>query len=77
MTFSISLENQLLATKFYVPIASGHLISHPRLFLLSTFILKHLTAPLCNGVIQQNSSQQMLEQLEQANLFVVSLDSKG
>ena len=44
-----------------------------QMFLLSTCILERLTAPLCNAVMQQDSSQQMLEQLEQANLFVVSL----
>ena len=31
MNTSIQLESQLLATKFYVPVASGHLISRPRL----------------------------------------------
>ena len=31
---------------------------------------------LCDAVIQQAGSQQMLQRLEQANLFVVSLDSK-
>ena len=45
-------------------------------FLLSTCILERLTASLCDAVMQQHSSQQMLRQLEQANLFVVSLDSK-
>jgi LuxR family maltose regulon positive regulatory protein len=45
-------------------------------FLLSTCILPRLTASLCDAVTGQNSSQQMLERLEQANLFVVSLDSK-
>jgi len=45
-------------------------------FLLSTCILQRLTAPLCDAVVQRSGSQQMLEWLEQANLFVVSLDSK-
>jgi len=44
-------------------------------FLLSTCILEHLTASLCDAVMQQTGSQQMLQQLEQANVFVVSLDS--
>jgi len=39
-------------------------------------ILQQLTASLCNAVTERTSSQQMLEQIEQANLFVVSLDSK-
>jgi len=45
-------------------------------FLLSTSILERLTASLCDAVMGQDGSQQMLERLEQANVFVVSLDSK-
>ncbi|HEX3642462.1 MAG TPA: hypothetical protein VHV10_14315, partial [Ktedonobacteraceae bacterium] len=45
-------------------------------FLLCTSILERLTAPLCDAVMEQHGSQQMLQRLEQANLFVVSLDSK-
>ncbi len=45
-------------------------------FLLSTCILERLTASLCDAVTQQHGSQQMLRRLEQANLFVTSLDSK-
>lgn len=47
-----------------------------QMFLLSTCILENLTASLCNAVIQQEGSQQMLERLEHANLFVTSVDSK-
>lgn len=43
-------------------------------FLLHTSILERLSAPLCDAIMEQRGSQQMLEQLEQANLFVVSLD---
>jgi LuxR family maltose regulon positive regulatory protein len=49
---------------------------HIQTFLLSTSILEQLSASLCNAVLQQTNSQEMLHQLEQANLFVVSLDSK-
>ncbi|HTK08557.1 MAG TPA: LuxR C-terminal-related transcriptional regulator [Ktedonobacteraceae bacterium] len=45
-------------------------------FLLSTSILHRLNASLCNAVLLQQDSQQMLEQLERSNLFVVSLDSQ-
>ncbi|HEY4032438.1 MAG TPA: hypothetical protein VGL94_00560 [Ktedonobacteraceae bacterium] len=45
-------------------------------FLLSTCILDRFTASLCDAVLEPTDSQRMLEQLEQANLFVVSLDSK-
>jgi len=47
-----------------------------RTFLLSTSILGQLSASLCDAVMQQQGSQQMLQRLEQSNVFVVSLDSK-
>jgi LuxR family maltose regulon positive regulatory protein len=45
-------------------------------FLLCTSILEQLNASLCDAIMEQTGSQQILQQLEQANLFVVSLDSK-
>ena len=45
-------------------------------FLLCTSILERLNASLCDAVMEQTDSQAMLEHLERANLFVVSLDDK-
>jgi len=46
-------------------------------FLLCTSILEErLTGSLCDAVVGQSGSQLMLQRLEQANLFVVALDSK-
>jgi len=45
-------------------------------FLLSTCILECLSASLCDAVTEQTDSQKILERLESANLFVVSLDRK-
>jgi LuxR family maltose regulon positive regulatory protein len=45
-------------------------------FLLSTSILTQLCAPLCDAILEQSGSQQMLEQLERTNLFLVSLDGQ-
>ena len=45
-------------------------------FLLCTSLLEQLNASLCDAVMEQTNSQAMLEHLEQANLFVVSLDHK-
>ena len=45
-------------------------------FLLSTCILEQLSAPLCDAVTEQTESQHLLQQIEQANLFVVSLDHR-
>ncbi len=47
-------------------------------FLLQTSILDRLCGPLCDAVIETDvgNSQRMLETLERANLFVVSLDTE-
>jgi LuxR family maltose regulon positive regulatory protein len=45
-------------------------------FLLYTSILGQLSASLCDAVMEQTGSQQMLHRLERSNLFVVSLDNK-
>jgi LuxR family maltose regulon positive regulatory protein len=45
-------------------------------FLLCTCMLERLSASLCDAVMEQTNSQQMLAHLERANLFVVSLDNK-
>ena len=45
-------------------------------FLLFTCILERLSGSLCDAVIQQTDSKQMLQRIERANLFVVSLDTK-
>lgn len=47
-----------------------------RRFLLHTCILERLSEPLCNMVTEQQGSQTMLEMLDKANLFVVSLDDE-
>ena len=43
-------------------------------FLLQTAILDRLSAPLCTAVTGRSNSQQLLEQVEQANLFLIPLD---
>lgn len=43
-------------------------------FLLKTAILDRLSAPLCDAVAGRSGSQEILERLEQANLFIVPLD---
>ncbi|MCP4623829.1 MAG: hypothetical protein GY850_09895, partial [bacterium] len=45
-------------------------------FLLQTSILKQLSEPLCDLVVDVNGSQGILNELEQANLFIVPLDNK-
>ncbi|HSF83443.1 MAG TPA: LuxR C-terminal-related transcriptional regulator [Anaerolineales bacterium] len=43
-------------------------------FLLTTSILERLTAPLCNALSGRDDSQEQLEALEKANLFIVPMD---
>jgi LuxR family maltose regulon positive regulatory protein len=45
-----------------------------REFLLETSVLERLSGPLCDAVTGRRDSQQMLEAIERANLFLVPLD---
>jgi LuxR family transcriptional regulator, maltose regulon positive regulatory protein len=45
-----------------------------REFLLETSVLDRLSGPLCDAVTGRSDSQQLLEQIERANLFLVPLD---
>ncbi len=50
-------------------------------FLLRTSILERMCGPLCDAVVEtegnaESSSQEILEYLEQANLFIVPLDNE-
>jgi LuxR family maltose regulon positive regulatory protein len=45
-------------------------------FLLQTSILGRLYGPLCDAVTRQKNSEQMLNTLEKANLFVIPLDDE-
>jgi LuxR family transcriptional regulator, maltose regulon positive regulatory protein len=46
-------------------------------FLLQTSILDRLCGPLCDAVTGDSGGQEILENLEHANLFVTSLDDDG
>ncbi len=45
-------------------------------FLLQTSILKRLNASLCDALLQQAHSQDILDQLESSNLFLTPLDAQ-
>jgi ATP/maltotriose-dependent transcriptional regulator MalT len=47
-----------------------------RTFLLQTSILERLSGPLCDAVTGDAGSQDMLEKIERANLFLVPLDAQ-
>jgi LuxR family maltose regulon positive regulatory protein len=52
------------------------LSSEIRDFLLKTSILDRMCAPQCDFILEQHNSQQLLEQLERMNLFVMPLDDQ-
>jgi LuxR family maltose regulon positive regulatory protein len=47
-----------------------------RRFLRQTAILNRLTAPLCDAVTGRDDSDTLIRQLEQANLFLITLDDQ-
>lgn len=56
-----------------VVLAQPRTIRH---FLMRTSILERLTGPLCDVVAERHDSEEMLHELERANLFVVPLDDR-
>jgi LuxR family maltose regulon positive regulatory protein len=52
----------------------NHQTEDMRNFLLNTAILERLCGPLCDAVADTSGSQEMLERLDQANMFIVPLD---
>jgi ATP/maltotriose-dependent transcriptional regulator MalT/class 3 adenylate cyclase len=50
--------------------------AHIRIFLLQTSILNRLSEPLCDFVTNKKGSQQILDELERTNMFIVPLDNK-
>jgi len=49
---------------------------HLRSFMLQTSILDRLCGPLCDAVTLQENSRQILNTMNQANLFVIPLDDR-
>jgi len=47
-----------------------------RSFLLETSVLDRLSGPLCDAVLGRVGSQELLESIERANLFVLPLDAE-
>jgi LuxR family transcriptional regulator, maltose regulon positive regulatory protein len=45
-------------------------------FLLETSVLQRLSGPLCDAVTGRSDNQELLEQVERANLFLVPLDEQ-
>jgi len=45
-----------------------------RTFMVRTWILQRLSAPLCDAVLETGDSGELLAELEQANQFLITLD---
>ncbi|MBV9000783.1 MAG: AAA family ATPase [Solirubrobacterales bacterium] len=56
-----------------VVLAQSRTVRH---FLMRTAILERFSAPLCDAVAGRDDSEEMLRELEQANLFVVPVDER-
>lgn len=46
-------------------------------FLLASSVFERFNAELCNGLMLRNDSQQIIERISAANLFILSLDYEG
>ncbi|NUU18595.1 LuxR family transcriptional regulator [Cellulomonas humilata] len=56
--------------------AFGRLSADTRRFLLRTAVLEHLSAPLCDAVLDEPGADEQLRQLEATNVFLVPLDRR-
>ena len=45
--------------------------------MLRSSVLERLSGPLCDAVLEQQDSAQMLDALSHSNLFLISLDDEG
>ena len=86
---AISLKGQVDKTRFVETFTGSHRYildylleevlhqqaDETRMFLLQTSILSRLHADLCDAVTQTTDSQQVLEQLDRGNLFIIPLDN--
>ncbi len=72
---SFSGTNRLVLD-FLIEEVLGGLESDIQDFLLQTSILKRLYGPLCDALTGRDNSQAVLEELDQANLFIVPLDEE-
>lgn len=74
-TLKITGEDPYVADYLYDE-ALAKLPDEVRAFLRRTAILEELSAPLCDSVLLQSGSSQVLRELEDARLFLVPLDRR-
>lgn len=76
MDEKFSGSNKYMQDYFSEEIFNGQ-IEEIKEFLLKTCILDELNADLCNAVVCKKSSQQILEEISNMNLFIDKLDYDG
>lgn len=69
-------DNRLIASFLIDEVLNQQSESVQR-FLVQTSILKRFNASLCNALLEINDAQDLLHQLEKANLFLIPLDNRG
>jgi LuxR family maltose regulon positive regulatory protein len=88
---ALSMQNHEDVSKFILELSGNHrhimayladevLNQRPKgtlEFLLQTSILDHLSGPLCDAITEGSGGQELLENLEHANLFITPLDGEG
>jgi LuxR family maltose regulon positive regulatory protein len=72
---TFSGENKFIAD-YLTDEVLAQLSESTRTFLLQTSILERLSAPLCEAVTGQTGVQAVLDQLMNANLFIMPLDNQ-
>jgi LuxR family maltose regulon positive regulatory protein len=70
---AVSGRHRFIADYLSEEVLAG-LPAETRLFLVQTCILERLCGPLCDAVTGRNDSQEALEAIERASLFLVPLD---
>ena len=73
--FSQPQSNNRLVYDYLIEETLNHQNPEIKEFLLKTSILNELCAPLCDYVLEINNSQEIFAAIENANLFLISLDN--
>ena len=68
-------EDRLIQSYLFEEVISNQ-PEHIQRFLLHTSILTRLSAPLCNHLLEIENGQDILEELERSNLFIIPLDNR-
>jgi LuxR family maltose regulon positive regulatory protein len=71
---AVPLGTQREVADYLLETVLEHEPEQNRTFLLATSVLRRMTAPLCDAVLQTSGSVNVLEELQRSNSFVTPLD---